>query len=459
MEEGSLKKLRAKASMALRNSDFEAALASYRELAQREPRNPIWPQRRGEVYAQQEQHTLAIEQFEHALGITINNSQIIFAIAICKQILAIDPDHEKALDRLHLLYAEAEPSQASPDPTPAPVNLDPKLEDQPLAELMLTEALPGAGPDVSSDLDNSGVFEIPLSENVQSVASVPKAAPEVSGAREQLLNTPLFGSLDAASMRALIKRVKLVSLDEGEVLFRQGDPADTLYVVASGAVVPIAEEDARKKLAVLESGAFFGEIGLMTNQPRNATIQAIVESRLLAIDRKAMWALIRRHPSVLEVMLRFLRDRLIDRLIRTNPLFGAFPAKQRPSIAKLFRFLEVRSGTRMIEQGQTAKDLFVLLAGSAQVIQMDTDSDKVLAELESGAIFGEMSLLQQAPAIAEVVASSKCWMLALSGERLLRLIEDNEQVEAIIEQMAEERREANRDKSPFEPFPGQESLS
>jgi cAMP-dependent protein kinase regulator len=260
-------------------------------------------------------------------------------------------------------------------------------------------------------------------------------------------------------MRALIKRVKLVCLDEGEVLFHQGDRADTLYVVASGAVVPIAEDDARKKLAVLEPGAFFGEIGLMTNQPRNATIQAIVDSRLLAIDRKAMWALIRRHKGVLEVMLRFLRDRLIDRLIRTNPLFGAFPAKERPRIAKHFRFLEVRSGARMIEQGRIAENLFVLLAGSAQVIQMGTDSDKVLAELESGAIFGEMSLLKQAPAVAEVVASSKCWVLALAGDRLLRLIEDNEEAAAIIEEMAETRTEANRDKAPFELTPGQEPIS
>ncbi|MBW2389232.1 MAG: hypothetical protein JRG89_12445, partial [Deltaproteobacteria bacterium] len=67
--------------------------------------------------------------------------------------------------------------------------------------------------------------------------------------------------------------------------------------------------------------------------------------------------------------------------------------------------------------------------------------------------------LQQAPAIAEVVASSKCWVLALSGDRLLRLIEDNERAEAIIKQMAEEREEENRDKSPFEPFPGQEPIS
>ncbi len=49
-----------------------------------------------------------------------------------------------------------------------------------------------------------------------------------------------------------------VSLEEGEVLFRQGGPADALYVVVDGAVVPIAAEGAPKKLAILEAGAFFG---------------------------------------------------------------------------------------------------------------------------------------------------------------------------------------------------------
>jgi len=49
-------------------------------------------------------------------------------------------------------------------------------------------------------------------------------------------------------------------LEEGEVLFRQGDPADALYVVVDGAVVPIAEEGAPKKLAIFEAGAFFGRM-------------------------------------------------------------------------------------------------------------------------------------------------------------------------------------------------------
>jgi CRP-like cAMP-binding protein len=439
----SLKKLRAQASMALRNGDFEQALAGYRVLEQLEPDNPTWCQRRAEIYERQGLHTKAIKGFEYALGIAINASEIIAAIAICKQILEIDSEHNGALERLHLLYSESHRSFGKADRPEPVLSQDPELDDGPLEEMLLTEALPSAGPDAASNLDDPGIIEIPLVQRPQREHLAPATTAETPTPGEQLMNTPLFGSLDAESLSGLIKLVTIVSLDEGEILFRQGDPADTLYVVADGAVVPIAEEDSRKKLAVLEAGSFFGEIGLMTDRPRNATIQAIVESRLLAIDRKAIWGLIRKHPKVLEVLLCFLRDRLVDRLIRTNPLFETFPSKQRASVAKLFRFLEVRSGATLIEQGRISGDLFALLAGSLQVIKMDIATDKVLATLEPGAIVGEMSVLEQSPAMAAVVAQSKCWVLALSRDRLMRLIANNSEAEAVIKGMAEGRETQN----------------
>ena len=58
-------------------------------------------------------------------------------------------------------------------------------------------------------------------------------------------------------------------LEEDEVLFGQGDPADALYVVVDGAVVPIAEEGAPKKLASLETGALLGRMRTPLDQAGN----------------------------------------------------------------------------------------------------------------------------------------------------------------------------------------------
>jgi cAMP-dependent protein kinase regulator len=261
---------------------------------------------------------------------------------------------------------------------------------------------------------------------------------------EELARTPLFGALDSRALAKLIGRVRVVDVAAGETLFRQGDPADSLYVVADGAVVPIAESPkGRTRLGVLEPGSFFGEIGLVTNQPRNATIEALVATRLLEIRRTAIWELVREQPEVFKVMLRFLRERLVDRLVRTSPLFRVFERAERSQVARQFRFLEVKDGTVVIEQKRPSPSLFVLLAGHLDVILMDTDGDKQLARLKPGDVCGERSMLLGEPAMAAVVASGKCWLLALDADRFARILERNPKLQQVIERVCEARSRAN----------------
>jgi CRP-like cAMP-binding protein len=436
-----LKNLRAQASMAMRNCDYEDALAAYCELEVHEPDNPTWPQRKAEIFEQQEIPDQAVAQFEHALAKAIDATHVMVAISICKQILSLAPDHRDALDQLHAMTGESAPA-LMPE-LPEELCFEDEPHDAPLEEMLLTVVVPDASPHPSLHLDNSGIIEIPLTQVAPPAVEQAIKPISPSGVGGQLGDTPLFGSLGPKTLRALIKRSEIVSLEEDEVLFRQGDLADALYVVIDGAVVPIAEEGAPKKLAILEAGAFFGEIGLITDCPRNASIQAIVETRLLKVGRKAIRETIKQHPEMLDVLLCFLRDRLVDRLIRTHSLFETFPARQRPSVAKLFGFLEVHSGSTIVQQGCSSESLYALLAGTAQVIQMDIDSDKVLAELSPGTIVGEMSVLNETPAIASVVATSKCWFLALSRKNLLRLTENNPRAEAVIRRMADTRESQN----------------
>jgi CRP-like cAMP-binding protein len=474
MEKGSLGKLRKRASLALRSRDFEEAVDAYSGLEHAEPASFIWPGRRAGALQQMGRDQDALQAFGRAAEIAIDQGEVIQAIAFCKQILEIDPDHSETQDRLHLLYMQ--PTSNSPStPAPAPAAKAPARrrrrvaasQSPPLEEVLLTQVVPGAGPAGLDDPSDMGIAEIPLTDPRPSRST---REPDVAGSgpraragsrnkgrsrdraeRElgqplpELGLTPLFESLDRASLGNLIERIELVQLGEGETLFRQGDRSDSLYVVAEGAVVPIAEEDSRKKLAVLEAGAFFGEIGLVTNQPRNATIQALVDTRLLAIDRATIWELIDEQPGVLQVMLRFLRDRLVDRLVRTNAFFGAFPTRGRASVARQFRFLEAKDGKVLVDQGRPASHLFALLSGHAQVIQMGGAGDKILANLGPGSLFGEMSLLRQEPAVAAVVTSGKCWVLALSHQRLLQLIADNPGASDIIEDLSQSRRSMNEE--------------
>jgi CRP-like cAMP-binding protein len=438
--------LRQKASLAVRTGDFELAVGIYRELQKLEPKDPTWPERCAGVYRELGKRRDELGCLRAALDLQVQAGQVLAAIATCKHILDIQPDHPATLECLHLLYTEPAMNPGEqvavldidgPDADPAG-----ELEsDAPLEELQLIEVIPGAKPVQIGDGEPGGVSEIPLEDSAvtppppartrpaattRSRRAARKKAPapkEASIAQEQLAATPLFGSLDPRTLHKLMSRVRVVRLEAGEVLFREGDPANTLYVVVKGAVVPIAEGPERHRLAVLEEGEFFGEIGLVTNQPRNATIEALVETRLLAIDRRVIWSLIRGRAEMSKIVLRFLRQRLVDRHIRTHPFFAAFARTERGAVAKQFRFLEVRDGAAVMEQGKPSEGLFVLLAGRMEIV--DAAGVKCEGELSTGDVFGGVPLMQGKPAPRSVVADGKCWVLVLDERRFRHILSAN----------------------------------
>ncbi len=466
MGKTSLRKLKDRAADALRKGDHPRAVQACQELAQRLPDDPDWPRRLADLYHRLGDREEELAALVRAADLYAAQGLVIQAIAACKTILSIDPNHSTTQERLGALCDIHEMTEET-----APKSLDHDA-DAPLEEILLTSVVSGAQPAQLGDEEIEGIAEIPLDntggkveldlrlpENLAELdpsgeeKTRPKkrkgAAVDAGSAQEQLRRTPLFGSLGPATLRRVIHKVRLLEIAEGEILFRQGSPADALYVVADGAVVPIAEaadgESQRTKLAVLEAGDFFGEVGLVTNQPRNATIQALVDTKLLVIDRSLMWELIGHEPGVFPVLLRFLRERLIDRLVRTSPLFSAFARAERSDVAQQFRFLEVRDGTTLINQGEVTEALFVLLAGSLDVIYMDTDCDKVLATLHPGDVCGERSLLLRDPALAAVVASGKCWVLALDDSQFRRILLLNPRLQQVIGSMMEQREMENSD--------------
>lgn len=448
-------KLRQKASLAMRTGDYAGALQIYSELERLDPEDPTWPERCAGAHHELGQPDQEVACLRRSLDLLVAQDQVLPAIATCKLILDVRPDDAQTLDCLHLLYSEVPPTARPADRAPAraPHRHPLPAEDAPLEELELTDAIHDARALDFGRHEAGGVVEIPLEESRSGLADLrdldvdivdevhagePRPAdgggspspapanggastdPRVRAAREELARTPLFGSLDVETLQRLVAKVRVVRLAAGEVLFRQGDPADTLYVVVDGAVVPIAEGSPRTRMAVIEQGEFFGEIGLVTNQPRTATIEALVDTRLLAIDRPVMWSLIRNQSHVSKTLLRFLRERLVDRTMRTHPFFAAFARAELDDLPPQFRFLEVQRGAPVIEQGQPSPGLFVVLAGSMDVV--DERIDKHLGRLEPGDVFGGIPLVRREAAAASAVAVEKCWVLVLEEARLRRIL-------------------------------------
>lgn len=91
---------------------------------------------------------------------------------------------------------------------------------------------------------------------------------------------PLFRDLGAPALSAIARLLKVESYPREAVIVRQGQPGDSMYFVAEGAV----EVQARTARIRLGPGQFFGEMALITGEPRNATVVALLPARLLRLD-------------------------------------------------------------------------------------------------------------------------------------------------------------------------------
>jgi CRP-like cAMP-binding protein len=280
--------------------------------------------------------------------------------------------------------------------------------------------------DDATELDLEDLEEIPLGE--------PRAVGLV--AQRALAATPLFAGLPKEALEALVEHLTLIPIEEGSTLFREGDPGDALYVIVEGEVAVQAEGPPRVEMARLGPGSFIGEVALMTDQPRSATVTATTMSELLRIDRHTLSSVLANHGDVLRAVLRFVRERLVDRWMRTSPLFRPFNDQQRNELAARFQFLEIESGTVLLRGGVKPSGLFILLAGHCQVMR----ADSVIATLGAGDLIGETALLSGGVFKSDVIARGKCLALCLPAAEFREVIMTHPHVLEYIGEQAEHSR-------------------
>ncbi len=147
--------------------------------------------------------------------------------------------------------------------------------------------------------------------------------PRTGGVRERglLRSVSIFTDLDAASVAALERIAELRDYPEGAVVLSQEDAGDALFVLVRGKVKVVLYGESGREiiLSIFKApGDFFGEMSLLDNEPRSATVIAAVASRLLVLSRKDFQAHIESHPRT---ALRVLTE-LSRRLRRADAVIG-----------------------------------------------------------------------------------------------------------------------------------------
>jgi CRP-like cAMP-binding protein len=140
--------------------------------------------------------------------------------------------------------------------------------------------------------------------------------------RIQFLKTvPFFDRLSNRQLKTVSDIMFERRYDSDESIFEEGQPGAALFLILNGKIaIEICRETSTTRLAVLESGAFFGEMALLDDTPRSANARALEPTRTLALYRNDLNDLVHRDAKAACQIYRSLAGTIGDRLRLTNEL-------------------------------------------------------------------------------------------------------------------------------------------
>lgn len=206
---------------------------------------------------------------------------------------------------------------------------------------------------------------------------------------------PLFSNLSPAQLQNIGARTAMRTVERGEVILRQGDIADSIYIIIAGQVKVFMsdETDPSREVIVsmLGAGNFFGEIPLFDQEPRSASVAAIERTHVQALSYTAIQRVIEESPDIGRKLMQTMATRLrhADRQIGTLALMNITARVSRI----LLELAIMSNGQRVVGEPFTQKDLAGMIGASREMVNRTlkalTDQGYIAVQRKSITILNE----------------------------------------------------------------------
>jgi CRP/FNR family cyclic AMP-dependent transcriptional regulator len=197
---------------------------------------------------------------------------------------------------------------------------------------------------------------------------MPVISPNPGVALTTLRALPIFEMLDDQCLRPLTRVAALRHISRHTVVLHAGDRTDNIYFVLSGALkVQISDEEGREViLCILGPGELFGEMGVLDDHPRSATVLAVESSDLVVIGKADFKQCMVDNPDVALFIMRSLtkRLRLADRHIESLALLDVYGRVAR----LLLEAAETVDGRLIVTQKITKQDIAKMIGASREMV-------------------------------------------------------------------------------------------
>lgn len=218
----------------------------------------------------------------------------------------------------------------------------------------------------------------------------------------------LFNNLDQESLQRVLASLHEKQVPAGTSVIKQGDEGDFFYIVDTGNLEYTVNGE---KVGEAGPGSSFGELALMYNAPRAATVTAVTDTLLWALDRMTFRRILMDKTAS--------KRKMYGEILKEVPVLSVLDAYELSKLADAMSSESYKPGQVVIKEGDVGEQFYIIETGDAVVSRAE---DGVVQELTKGGYFGEVALLNDLPRQATVTAKTTLNVITLDKSAFQRLL-------------------------------------
>ena len=255
---------------------------------------------------------------------------------------------------------------------------------------------------------------------------VPKTQEQIKRIKSSVIHSFLFGNLEQKDLEVVINAMEEKVFKKGENIITQGEKGDCLYFVEEGKLncyKKFQGEETPKLVKEYQSGDAFGELALLYNAPRAATIT--VES-----DKVITWVLDRETFNHIVKGAAQKKREKYENFLKNVEILGTIEPYELMQISDALKTASFKKGDYIIKEGEMGDVFYILEEGECEATKTlePGKPDTVIKEYKVGDYFGERALIKGEPRAANIIAKSETVKVIsldrISFKRLLGPIEE-----------------------------------
>ncbi len=241
--------------------------------------------------------------------------------------------------------------------------------------------------------------------------------------RSILAKNFMFNALEEKQQMIVILAMDIKEFKKGDAVIKQGDDGEELYIVFSGKLKctkKFADKEEETFLKMYESGELFGELALMYNAPRAASISAEEDSVLFSLDRGTFNHIVK--AAAIE------RRNQYTEFLKKIDILSSLDSYERNKICDCLQTKVFKKDDTIIKEGEDGDKFYLIQEGKAVALQNKDGKEEVVFEYKENDYFGELALLSNDKRKAAIKVISDLMVVSFlskkSFKRLLGNVED-----------------------------------